>query len=92
MRPCVNERFCERRDRCNPQACEDYVPSLASVALLVLLALTCGCIAADAVSLSISGHSSGQGFQNLTYAGDLLSISILQNGTGWNISLNGGSA
>lgn len=92
MRPCINERFCERKDRCNPQACGDYVPSLASVTLLVLLALICGCIAADAVTLSITGHSSGQGYQNLSYAGDLLNVSIMQNNTGWNISLNGGSA
>ena len=92
MRFCVNERFCKRKDRCDPMQCEDYVPAPASATLLILLALTCGCIAADAVSLSISGHSTGQGFQNLSYAGDLLNVSILQNGTGWNISHLGGSA
>jgi hypothetical protein len=87
MRLCINERFCGHKDRCDPQACEDYVPTLAGAALLVLIALTCGCIAADAVTLSISGHSSGQGLQNLSYAGDLLNVSILQNGTGWNFSI-----
>jgi hypothetical protein len=89
MRPCINKRFCEHRDRCNPQACGDYVPSLASVALVALLVLLCGCIAADAVSLNISGHFSGQGFQNLSYAGDLLNVNLSQNGTGWNIILGG---
>jgi hypothetical protein len=55
--------------------------------LLSILALL-----ADAVTLSISGHISGQGFQNLSYAGDLLNVNISQNATGWNLSLFGGSA
>jgi len=64
----------------------------AFVAAAALVAVLCGCIAADAVSLSITGHVSGQGFQNLSYAGDLLNVSLSQNATGWNISLNGGVA
>jgi hypothetical protein len=94
MKPCINARFCERKTRCNPQACGDYVPALASVALLTLLVMTCGCIAADAVSLSISGYSSGQGVQNLSFAGDLLNINISQNSSfqGWNITIQGTGA
>jgi hypothetical protein len=91
MSHCINERFCEHRDRCNPQACGDYVPSLSSVVLVALMVLLCGCIAVDAVTLSISGHSSGQGYQNLTYTGDQLNVLILQNGIVCNISLLGGS-
>lgn len=90
MRPCINERSCEHRDRCNPQACGDYVPSLASVALAALLVLLCGCIAADAATLNISGHFSGQGYQNLSYAGDALNASFWQNGTGWDFALRAG--
>jgi hypothetical protein len=94
MRPCINARFCNHKDRCNPQACGDYVPTLSSVILLALLVITCGCIAADAVSLNISGHSSGQGYQNLSFAGDLLNINISQNSSfqGWNITIHGAGA
>jgi hypothetical protein len=55
--------------------------------MTILAALLCGCIAADAVSLNISGHFSGQGFQNLSYAGDALNASLWQNGTGWDLSI-----
>jgi hypothetical protein len=47
---------------------------------------------AQAVELSITGSVSGQGVQNLSYAGDLLNVSILQNGTVWNLSIIGGAA
>lgn len=87
MRPCINERCCNHKDRCDPAACDSYVPSLASAALLALLVLVCGgCVMADAVSLTISGHSSGQGTQNLTFVGDLMSVNLSQNGTTWNIT------
>jgi hypothetical protein len=89
MRSCINARFCEHRARCNPQACGDYVPALAGVSL-VLLALLCGCIAADAATLNISGHFAGQGYQNLSYAGDALNASFWQNGTGWDFILQTG--
>jgi hypothetical protein len=86
MRPCINERFCSRKSRCNPQACGDY----AGVALVALLVLLCGCIAADAATLNISGHFAGQGYQNLSYAGDALNASFWQNGTGWDFILQTG--
>jgi len=59
---------------------------------LACLALYFGIISfaclASAMSLSIMGHSSGQGLQNLSFAGDLLNVSILQNATAmdWNIT------
>jgi hypothetical protein len=93
MRSRIKERFRSRESRCNPQACGDYVPSLASVALVSLLApvvLLCGCIAADAATLNISGHFAGHGFQNLSYAGDALNASFWQNGTGWDFILQSG--
>lgn len=44
---------------------------------------------ADAMTLSIQGHSTGTGYQNLTFAGDLLNVSLAQNGSAWNLSLQG---
>jgi hypothetical protein len=43
----------------------------------------------QAVELSIVGQSTGQGLQNLTFCGDALNVSILQNGSwqGWNVTL-----
>jgi hypothetical protein len=66
---------------------------------LLLLAPYFGIIAVcllnvNAMTLEISGHSAGQGAQNLSFAGDLLNVSIVQNGTGqgWNVTLVGVSA
>jgi len=44
---------------------------------------------AQAVSLQISGHSTGRGIQNLTFVGDLLNVTISQNATfqNWSISV-----
>jgi hypothetical protein len=52
---------------------------------LVLAMLSVG----QAIELSIVGHSSGQGLQNLSFYGDALNVSILQNGSwqGWNVTL-----
>jgi hypothetical protein len=67
---------------------------------LLILALYFGIVAAacllpigDAMTLEISGHSIGQGAQNLSFAGDLLNVSIMQNdtGQGWNVTLLGAS-
>jgi hypothetical protein len=43
----------------------------------------------DALELSITGHSAGAGYQNLSFAGDLLNVSIQQNGSSWNLSIGG---
>ena len=43
-------------------------------------------ILAGSVELHISGSSSGTGLQNLSFVGDALNVSLLQNGTGWNIT------
>ena len=44
---------------------------------------------AHGIELSITGHSSGQGLQNLSFVGDLINVSILQNSSfqGWNVTL-----
>jgi hypothetical protein len=41
------------------------------------------------IELNISGHSSGQGVQNLSFVGDLINVSIQQNSSwaGWNVTL-----
>ncbi len=46
------------------------------------------CTHAGAVSLSITGSSTGQGFQNFSFAGDDLNVSILANTFGcfWNVT------
>jgi hypothetical protein len=45
------------------------------------------CTHAGAVELSITGSSTGQGFQNLSYSGDI-NVSILANALGcfWNVT------
>lgn len=88
MRPCINARFCPKKNRCDPEACVDYVPTLASVSLIqaVLLASLACCLVADAVTLNIFGSSSGDGLQNLSFSGDRINVSLLQNGTGWTIT------
>jgi|GEM_PF-2754569 len=93
MRPCINARFCPRKNRCDPEACGDYVPTLASISLIlaVLLASLACCLVADAVTLNISGSSSGDGLQNLSFSGDHINVSLSQNGTGWNITAEGGA-
>lgn len=93
MKPCINARFCPRKNRCDPEACGDYVPALASAALILMIflaSLAC-CLVADAVTLSISGHSSGDGQQNLSFSGDRINVSLSKNGTGWNITAEGGA-
>jgi hypothetical protein len=74
-------------------------PLLLVVAVMAAYLFFCSAIStlmgsAEAVSLSISGHSSGTGYQNLTFAGNLLNVSILQNISwrGWNVSIMGASA
>jgi hypothetical protein len=51
--------------------------------LLSILAIVAG-----AVELLIVGNATGQGFQNLSYAGDDLNVSILANTFGcfWNVT------
>lgn len=54
---------------------------------IAVLALGCGIVAAvclliapaHGIELSIMGHSAGQGYQNLSFVGDALNVSILQN-------------
>ncbi|MCK9571222.1 hypothetical protein M0R72_19895 [Candidatus Pacearchaeota archaeon] len=45
-------------------------------------------VVGQAVSLSITGNSTGQGFQNFSFAGDDLNVSILANTFGcfWNVT------
>jgi hypothetical protein len=47
------------------------------------------CLHAGAVELSITGSATGQGIQNLSFVGDALNVSILQNSSfqGWNVTL-----
>jgi len=69
---------------------------------IAALALGCGIVAAvclliapaHAIELSIMGHSSGQGMQNLSFVGDALNVSILQNSSfqGWNVTLGAHAA
>ena len=58
---------------------------LGASASLWILGL-CLSILAGAVELHISGSSSGTGLQNLSFVGEALNVSLLQNGTGWNIT------
>lgn len=53
-----------------------------------IVAVACLLPTGHAATLNISGNISGQGFQNLSYAGDQLNVSILQNtfGCTWNIT------
>ena len=62
----------------------------AAVALLYLwVAFMVWSLSADAVSLSISGHASGQGLHMLNVSGESLNASLWQNGSGWNLTLEG---
>jgi hypothetical protein len=61
-----------------------------------ILAVTAICVVlwalstfGQTVSLEISGHSAGQGLQSLSFSGEQLNVSILQNGSGWNMTLGG---
>lgn len=61
------------------------------VAVVAAYLLFCSAIStlmgsAEAVSLSISGHSSGTGLHLLNFRGDQLNVSIWQNASAWNIS------
>lgn len=63
------------------------VAILAAFALyfgLILLAMQAG-----AVELQVTGHSAGHGLQVLNFSGDLLNVSLAQNGTSWNLTLGG---
>jgi hypothetical protein len=42
-----------------------------------------------AVELSIVGQASGQGLHLLNFTGEQLNVSILQNGSLWNLSIGG---
>jgi hypothetical protein len=54
------------------------------------LILICGCIAVDAVELSISGNSSGQGLHTLSFSGEHLNANIIQgNNSTWLINATG---
>lgn len=70
---------------------------------LAVLAMCFGIVAAvclltttpaHCIELNISGHSIGQGMQNLSFVGDLINVSILQNSSfqGWNITIQGATA
>jgi hypothetical protein len=62
----------------------------AAVALLCVgVAFMVYSMPIDAVSLSISGQARGQGVQNLSFAGDLLNVSLNQSSLGWNLSVVG---
>jgi hypothetical protein len=60
--------------------------------VIFLFVIWLASLPASGLSLQISGHVSGHGYQNLSYVGDTLNVSILQNGTGWNFTLVGGAA
>lgn len=51
-------------------------------------------LSAHALELTISGSSTGQGTLNLSFAGDLINVSILQNSSwqGWNVTLGAHAA
>lgn len=58
-----------------------------SVRLIVLLIAICSMIAiTQGVELSIIGHIAGTGSQNLSYIGDMLNVTLYQNGS---ILING---
>ena len=59
---------------------------LLEVSACLWMLVLCLLILAGAVELHISGSSSGTGLQNLSFVGDALNVSLLQNGTGWNIT------
>jgi len=62
-----------------------WLPWLAVLAIILYIIF----MTAQAVSLQISGSSSGLGWHTLNVSGDQFNISILQNGTAWNVSLVG---
>jgi hypothetical protein len=57
---------------------------VAICAILWALSQAGGC-----VNLEFAVHSVGHGWQNLSFAGDLLNVSLLQNGSSWNLSAMG---
>jgi hypothetical protein len=63
-----------------------YAVGFVAGAFGLWLLTLCLSILAGAVELHISGSSSGTGLQNLSFVGDALNVSLLQNGTGWNIT------
>jgi hypothetical protein len=63
-----------------------YAAGFIAGAFSLWLLTLCLSILAGAVELHISGSSSGTGLQNLSFVGDALNVSLLQNGTGWNIT------
>jgi hypothetical protein len=71
---------------------QESLPYLVGTAWLLFCIYVVLVITGQAVDLSITGHITGQGIQNLSYAGDLLNVSIYQNGSGWNFTLLGGAA
>lgn len=50
----------------------------------VILILCLAAWQASGVELSIVGHSAGHGWQNMTFSGDFLNVTV--NDTVWNIS------
>ncbi len=53
--------------------------------IVTLAILTTG----QAVTLQISGHVSGAGMHLMNFSGDNLNVSLLQNGTSWNLTVVG---
>ena len=49
--------------------------------VLMILALAIVATIAQSVELSITGHVLGHGIQSLNYSGDMLNVTIAQNGT-----------
>lgn len=62
-----------------------YLLVMAALLFFLYSLLTTG----QAVELSISSNSAGQGLQNLSFVGDHLNVSIQQNSSwqGWNVTL-----
>lgn len=63
-----------------------HLAGLAGAAACLWMLVLCLSILAEAVELHITGSSSGTGLQNLSFVGEALNVSLLQNGTGWTIT------
>jgi len=63
-----------------------YAVGIVAGAAGLWMLVLCLSILAEAVELHITGSSSGTGLQNLSFVGEALNVSLLQNGTGWTIT------
>lgn len=66
----------------------DFAEYIMKICLIIIaaFAIVSYLWLASAVELSIVGQSVGDGIHSMQFAGECLNVSLMQNGTAWNIS------